>query len=161
MDFFTSLTAFFFSNFIMAVVKHIPFFFITESTYTAGVGTIEHIFTTNSTSGMRVHGYIQHVITLLTFFQARTESVVGSCCNLQSSSCKNALILETTKLKAWQDDMISSSIVKDKLRCKIMKYGVLRKLQHIFPNTYQRIKSIRSPAKGGTGRYRFNYQPGS
>ena len=29
------------------------------------------------------------------------------------------------------------------------KYGVLRKLKHIFPNTYQRIKSIRSPAKVG------------
>ena len=28
-------------------------------------------------------------------------------------------------------------------------YGVLRKLKHIFPNTYQRIKSIRSPAKVG------------
>ena len=41
------------------------------------------------------------------------------------------------------------------------KYGVLRKLKHIFPNTYQRIKSICSPAKGGTGCYRFNYQPGS
>ena len=41
------------------------------------------------------------------------------------------------------------------------KKGVLRKLKHIFPNTYQRIKSIRSPAKGGTGCYRFNYQPGS
>ena len=39
--------------------------------------------------------------------------------------------------------------------------GVLRKLKHIFPNTYQRIKSIRSPAKGGNGCYRFNYQPGS
>ena len=39
--------------------------------------------------------------------------------------------------------------------------GVLRKLKHIFPNTYQRIKSICSPAKGGTGCYRFNYQPGS
>ena len=35
--------------------------------------------------------------------------------------------------------------------------GVLRKLKHIFPNTYQRIKSICSPAKGGTGCYRFNY----
>ena len=44
---------------------------------------------------------------------------------------------------------------------KSFKYGVLRKLKHIFPNTYQRIKSIRSPAKGGTGCYRFNYQPGS
>ena len=43
----------------------------------------------------------------------------------------------------------------------LMKNGVLRKLKHIFPNTYQRIKSIRSPAKGGTGCYRFNYQPGS
>ena len=41
------------------------------------------------------------------------------------------------------------------------KNGVLRKLKHIFPNTYQRIKSICSPAKGGTGCYRFNYQPGS
>ena len=41
------------------------------------------------------------------------------------------------------------------------EHGVLRKLKHIFPNTYQRIKSIRSPAKGGTGCYRFNYQPGS
>ena len=41
------------------------------------------------------------------------------------------------------------------------EYGVLRKLKHIFPNTYQRIKSICSPAKGGTGCYRFNYQPGS
>ena len=39
--------------------------------------------------------------------------------------------------------------------------GVLRELKHIFPNTYQRIKSICSPAKGGTGCYRFNYQPGS
>ena len=29
------------------------------------------------------------------------------------------------------------------------KNGVLRKLKHIFPNTYQRIKSIRSPAKVG------------
>ena len=43
----------------------------------------------------------------------------------------------------------------------LMDNGVLRKLKHIFPNTYQRIKSIRSPAKGGTGCYRFNYQPGS
>ena len=33
--------------------------------------------------------------------------------------------------------------------------GVLRKLKHIFPNTYQRIKSICSPAKVGTGCYRF------
>ena len=41
------------------------------------------------------------------------------------------------------------------------KYGVLHMLKHIFPNTYQRIKSIHSPAKGGTGCYRFNYQPGS
>ena len=39
--------------------------------------------------------------------------------------------------------------------------GVLCKLKHIFPNTYQRIKSICSPAKGGTGCYRFNYQPGT
>ena len=32
---------------------------------------------------------------------------------------------------------------------KPVKYGVLRKLKHIFPNTYQRIKSICSPAKVG------------
>ena len=32
---------------------------------------------------------------------------------------------------------------------KHIKYGVLRKLKHIFPNTYQRIKSICSPAKVG------------
>ena len=44
---------------------------------------------------------------------------------------------------------------------KYSQHGVLRKLKHIFPNTYQRIKSIRSPAKGGTDCYRFNYQPGS
>ena len=35
------------------------------------------------------------------------------------------------------------------------KNGVLRKLKHIFPNTYQRINSICSPAKVGTGCYRF------
>ena len=29
------------------------------------------------------------------------------------------------------------------------EYGVLRKLKHIFPNTYQRINSICSPAKVG------------
>ena len=28
-----------------------------------------------------------------------------------------------------------------------LKNGVLRKLKHIFPNTYQRIKSICSPAR--------------
>ena len=36
--------------------------------------------------------------------------------------------------------------------CWFIRYnenGVLRKLKHIFPNTYQRIKSIRSPAKVG------------
>ena len=38
---------------------------------------------------------------------------------------------------------------------KICINGVLRKLKHIFPNTYQRIKSICSPAKVGTGCYRF------
>ena len=47
------------------------------------------------------------------------------------------------------------------LPSKSVEHGVLRKLKHIFPNTYQRIKSICSPAKGGTGCYRFNYQPGS
>ena len=30
-----------------------------------------------------------------------------------------------------------------------MKNGVLRKVKHIFPNTYQRINSICSPAKVG------------
>ena len=49
----------------------------------------------------------------------------------------------------------------DQMDASHSKYGVLRKLKHIFPNTYQRIKSICSPAKGGTGCYRFNYQPGS
>ena len=34
-------------------------------------------------------------------------------------------------------------------RRKRGRNGVLRKLKHIFPNTYQRIKSIRSPAKVG------------
>ena len=43
----------------------------------------------------------------------------------------------------------------------IRKNGVLLQLKHIFPNTYQRIKSIRSLAKVGTGCYRFKYQPGS
>ena len=33
--------------------------------------------------------------------------------------------------------------------CKLEKNGVLRKLKHIFPNTYRRIKSICSPAKVG------------
>ena len=41
------------------------------------------------------------------------------------------------------------------------KYGVLRKLKHIFPNTYQRINSICSPAKVGLVVIDFNYQPGS
>ena len=40
-------------------------------------------------------------------------------------------------------------------------YGVLRKLKHIFPNTYQRINSICSPAKVGLVVTDFNYQPGS
>ena len=44
---------------------------------------------------------------------------------------------------------------------KSKENGVLHKLKHIFPNTYQSIKSIHSPAKVGTGCYRFNYQPGS
>ena len=39
--------------------------------------------------------------------------------------------------------------------------GVLRKLKHIFPNTYQRINSICSPAKVGLVVTDFNYQPGS
>ena len=38
---------------------------------------------------------------------------------------------------------------KEKGVNKNKKNGVLRKLKHIFPNTYQRIKSIRSPAKVG------------
>ena len=41
------------------------------------------------------------------------------------------------------------------------KYGVLRKLKHIFPNIYQRINSICSPAKVGLVVTDFNYQPGS
>ena len=39
--------------------------------------------------------------------------------------------------------------------------GVLRKLKHIFPNTYQRINSICLPAKVGLVVTDFNYQPGS
>ena len=39
--------------------------------------------------------------------------------------------------------------------------GVLRKLKHIFPNTYQRINSICSPAKVGLVVIDFNYQPSS
>ena len=42
-----------------------------------------------------------------------------------------------------------------------IKHGVLRKLKHIFPNTYQRIKSICSPAKVGLVVTDFNYQPSS
>ena len=42
-----------------------------------------------------------------------------------------------------------------------IKNGVLRKLKHIFPNTYQRINSICSPAKVGLVVTDFNYQPGS
>ena len=50
--------------------------------------------------------------------------------------------------------------------CKVnsninFKNGVLHKLKHIFPNTYQRIKSIRSPAKVGLVVTDFNHQPGS
>ena len=69
---------------------------------------------------------------------------------------------------AYQMDRLSMPIWRiplqnnlHSLEKKTTKNGVLRKLKHIFPNTYQRIKSIRSPAKGGTGCYRFNYQPGS
>ena len=43
----------------------------------------------------------------------------------------------------------------------ILKHGVLRKLKHIFPNTYQRINSVCSPAKVGLVVIDFNYQPGS
>ena len=42
------------------------------------------------------------------------------------------------------------------------KNEVLLELQHIFPNTYQGIRSICSPAKVGIGCYKaVNYQPGS
>ena len=57
--------------------------------------------------------------------------------------------------------MMVERAVPLRLSKKRSRNGVLHKLKHIFPNTYQRIKSIRSPAKGGTGCYRFNYQPGS
>ena len=46
-------------------------------------------------------------------------------------------------------------------RLHYVKYGVLRKLKHILPNTYQRINSICSPAKVGLVVTDFNYQPGS
>ena len=45
--------------------------------------------------------------------------------------------------------------------CPYRKHGVLRKLKHIFPNTYQRINIICSPAKVGLVVTDFNYQPGS
>ena len=64
------------------------------------------------------------------------------------------------KLSKAGSDRIKSMIDSSKVYHD-GKHGVLRKLKHIFPNTYQRIKSICSPAKGGTGCYRFNYQPGS
>ena len=47
------------------------------------------------------------------------------------------------------------------LNCATEQHGVLRKLKHIFPNTYQRINSICSPAKVGLVVTDFNYQPGS
>ena len=63
---------------------------------------------------------------------------------------------------------MSKSRVKVKIGEKVKKSkrereknGVLRKLKHIFPNTYQRINSICSPAKVGLVVTDFNYQPGS
>ena len=47
------------------------------------------------------------------------------------------------------------------LRKRGIGNGVLSKLKHIFPNTYQRINSICSPAKVGLVVTDFNYQPGS
>ena len=47
-------------------------------------------------------------------------------------------------------------------RSKILKDEVLLQLEHIFPNTYQGIRSIYSLAKVGISCYRaVNYQPGS
>ena len=71
-----------------------------------------------------------------------------------------------TERYLWKYYFVASLLVHMKSFIRLFarinrKYGVLRKLKHIFPNTYQRIKSICSPAKGGTGCYRFNYQPGS
>ena len=61
------------------------------------------------------------------------------------------------------DKRLPTPVLSESFHWSIMKFlfkysknGVLRKLKHIFPNTYQRIKSICSPAKGGTGCYRFN-----
>ena len=43
-----------------------------------------------------------------------------------------------------------------------LQNGVLLWLEHIFPNTYQGIRNIYSPAKVGIGCYKaVNYQPGS
>ena len=67
----------------------------------------------------------------------------------------NILGLQISSSLSWRDHIVQIANSSSK------KNGVLRKLKHIFPNTYQRIKSICSPAKGGTGCYRFNYQPGS
>ena len=44
--------------------------------------------------------------------------------------------------------MNTTTILTDHSDC-YNEDGVLRKLKHIFPNTYQRIKSICSPAKVG------------
>ena len=52
--------------------------------------------------------------------------------------------------------IIPNGITSDMNMMKMQsKNGVLHKLKHIFPNTYQRIKSICSPAKVGTCCYRF------
>ena len=69
-------------------------------------------------------------------------------------------VIDKAKCTYCENDHFPISDIKDAKNMHLIN-GVLRKLKHIFPNTYQRIKSICSPAKGGTGCYRFNYQPSS
>ena len=59
------------------------------------------------------------------------------------------------------DETLNFSFIRMRSSYSDVKNGVLRKLKHIFPNTYQRINSICSPAKVGLVVTDFNYQPGS
>ena len=82
------------------------------------------------------------------FFDLRVFNLLAPCYSRSSLDASHAMN-ERDKIRKYSERIIN------------VEHGVLRKLKHIFPNTYQRIKSICSPAKGGTGCYRFNYQPGS
>ena len=111
---------------------------------------LPHLFSPPKTPGFRVLGFAQ------VFINNHTKSVVGRVLLkfLLIITPKARVILVFFRGKHRKNDADLSPLFTN-------KYGVLRKLKHIFPNTYQRIKSICSPAKGGTGCYKFNYQPGS